>query len=82
MSAYYADIPQWCKTGGYVDLIIPQLYYGFQNENKPFEDICLKWLALERNENVAYVSDLLFINTAKKINTQAQAFRNGRKIPI
>ena len=34
-------------------LIIPQLYYGFQNENKPFEDICLKWLALERNENVS-----------------------------
>ena len=52
VSAYYADIPQWCKTGGYVDLIIPQLYYGFQNESKPFEDICLKWLRLERNENV------------------------------
>lgn len=53
VSAYYADIPQWCKTCGYVDLIIPQLYYGFQNENKPFEDICLKWLKLERNENVS-----------------------------
>ena len=52
VSNYYADIPKWCKTGGYVDLIIPQLYYGFQNESKPFEDICLKWLALERNENV------------------------------
>ncbi len=53
VSNYYADIPKWCKTGGYVDLIIPQLYYGFQNESKPFEDICLKWLALERNENVS-----------------------------
>lgn len=53
VSNYYADIPKWCKTGGYVDLIIPQLYYGFQNENKPFEDIYLKWLALERNENVS-----------------------------
>ena len=49
---YYADIPEWCKTGGYVDWIIPQLYYGFNNENKPFEEVCSKWLSLERSEKV------------------------------
>ena len=49
---YYADIPEWCETGGYADWIIPQLYYGFNNENKPFEEVCLKWLSLERSETV------------------------------
>lgn len=49
---YYADIPEWCKTGGYADWIIPQLYYGFDNESKPFEEICNRWLALERSDGV------------------------------
>lgn len=40
----YADIEHWLKNG-YVDWIIPQLYFGFEypDENFRFENILKKW---------------------------------------
>lgn len=39
----YADILTWLKEDGYVDYIMPQLYYGFQNETKPFVETLNSW---------------------------------------
>ena len=47
----YADVSLWCK-GGYCDMIIPQLYYGFENEKKPFEEVLDEWLSLSDFCNV------------------------------
>ncbi|MEG1614439.1 MAG: family 10 glycosylhydrolase [Oscillospiraceae bacterium] len=33
---HYADINEWVSNDGYIDYIMPQLYYGFQNETKNF----------------------------------------------
>ena len=44
-SELYADVSLWCK-GGFCDMIIPQLYYGFQNETKPFEAVLDEWQSL------------------------------------
>ena len=41
----YADVSLWCK-GGFCDVIIPQLYYGFRNETKPFEKVLDKWISI------------------------------------
>lgn len=39
----YADIKEWIKNPGYLDYIIPQLYYGFNNETKPFKSVANEW---------------------------------------
>ncbi len=48
-NTFYADVEKWCREEGFVDLIIPQIYYGFHNEEMPFEEVLKKWekLALE-----------------------------------
>ncbi len=51
-SVYYADVRLWMREKGYADIIIPQIYYGFEHEKMPFEAVAEKWLECERVENV------------------------------
>lgn len=38
-----ADVALWCSTSGYIDYIMPQLYYGFNNSALPFKSIAQEW---------------------------------------
>lgn len=48
----YADVYLWCREEGYCDMIIPQIYYGFENEKLPFERCLDDWSALCRGGKV------------------------------
>lgn len=39
----YADVKKWCTNSGYLDYIMPQIYFGFDNANQPFETCLAKW---------------------------------------
>lgn len=69
----YADVPLWCK-GGYCDMIIPQLYYGFENESKPFENVLSEWLRLTKNSSVKLVIGLALY----KVGEEDSFAGNGR----
>lgn len=43
---YYADVEKWLTTSGYVDYIIPQIYFGFNHDTMPFEKCLEDWLEL------------------------------------
>ena len=34
---YYVDIDTWVSQNGYVDYLMPQIYWGFTNEVAPFD---------------------------------------------
>ncbi len=58
----YADAHTWVKNG-YVDVIIPQLYFGFQypDESFKFENLIKRWKELSSiNENVGLFIGLGF----------------------
>ncbi len=57
-SFYYADVKLWLEEKGYADMIIPQLYYGFENESMPFEDTAEKWMNIKREDNIKLVFGL------------------------
>lgn len=42
----YADAKKWCENSGYVDYIIPQIYFGFENTTKPFCETLNSWAEL------------------------------------
>ncbi len=44
----YADVKKWCAQSGYIDYIMPQIYYGFKNSAEPFEQCVNTW------NNLAY----------------------------
>ena len=39
----YADIKTWVQKEGYIDYIMPQIYYGFFNGVKPFIETVNEW---------------------------------------
>jgi len=39
----YSDSKKWCSQYGYCDYIIPQIYYGFENESLSFEKALSDW---------------------------------------
>ena len=49
----YADVARWAREPGYVDVLLPQLYYGFENEKKPFESTALEWANLQYADGVS-----------------------------
>lgn len=57
-SAYYADVKLWMREKGYADIIIPQIYYGFEHEKMPFEKTAEKWLEIERARGVEILCGL------------------------
>lgn len=46
----YADVELWAKNEGYCDILVPQLYYGFNHSTMPFSELLSEWLALN-NDN-------------------------------
>ncbi len=58
----YADVTSWVKNG-YVDVIIPQLYFGFEypDDDYKFENLLIKWKEISAlNKNVGLVIGLGF----------------------
>lgn len=39
----YADVEKWCTQSGYLDYIMPQVYFGFKNAAQPFSDAVRQW---------------------------------------
>lgn len=56
----YADVKKWCSEEGYIDFIMPQIYYGFYNETKPFAKVLEEWESIVTNENVDFRVALAF----------------------
>lgn len=52
-SAHYADTARWGKEAGFVDYLMPQLYYGFENQTKPFAKMAEEWAGSVTNPKVS-----------------------------
>ena len=58
-NSQYSDVALWMSEGGYVDYVLPQLYWGYGyttasgSARYAFENISAEWAALERAPSVA-----------------------------
>ncbi|WP_124099152.1 family 10 glycosylhydrolase [Ruminococcus sp. Marseille-P6503] len=57
-SYMYADIKRWCSEEGYIDYIVPQIYFGYDNQIKPFEETAEEWSEIARQGNTKLVIGL------------------------
>lgn len=39
----YADVEKWCTHSGYLDYIMPQIYFGFKNKAQPYVKVLEHW---------------------------------------
>jgi uncharacterized lipoprotein YddW (UPF0748 family) len=68
INSYYADVKLWCSEEGYVDVIMPQLYYGFNNEKMPFEKVFNEWVSIKTADSVRLCIGLAFYKYSKEDN--------------
>jgi uncharacterized lipoprotein YddW (UPF0748 family) len=65
-STQYADVRLWGSTDGYCDYIVPQIYFGFNNETCPFAETLSAWESLVTNKNTSLIIGL----AAYKLGTE------------
>ncbi len=65
---YYADCELWLSRTGYADLIIPQIYFGFEHETLGFNSLLKKWSSLSRASGVKLACGIAAYKCATKDN--------------
>lgn len=71
----YADVEKWCKEDGYLDYIVPQIYYGFDNSTQPYSKCLSRWDAFASAGKKPLVVGL----SAYKIGTEDTWAGDGKK---
>lgn len=51
----YADVDTWLSTPGYLDYIMPQLYYGLQNGKYSFDVLYDQWSLLVKLDDIRVI---------------------------
>lgn len=52
---YYADVEKWCSGSGYIDYIMPQVYFGFLHGSCPFDKTVDAWGGIIKNPDVKLI---------------------------
>lgn len=72
----FADVKLWCSQRGYADWIIPQLYYGFENDTLPFDKALRQWQKLNKIGAVKMIYGI----GAYKVNDSDDEWKAGNGI--
>ena len=54
----YADVKTWCAGSGYIDYIMPQIYFGFKNSSQPYEKVLSDWQDMVSGTSVKLIPGL------------------------
>ena len=65
-NALGADVRLWGSKDGFCDWLIPQLYFGFCHETRPFETSARAWRNLCTNKNVRLLAGLAAYKVGKE----------------
>ena len=71
----YVDVKRWLSSDKYVDFIMPQLYYGFNNSSKPYIDTINEWKSLIKNKDIDFYIALAFYKVGE-IDNYAKEGKN------
>lgn len=54
----YADVRRWASQSGYMDYLVPQIYFGYRNPTQPYEQNLQSWCDMVTAPNVKLVVGL------------------------
>ena len=58
--SHYADVDTWCACPGYLDYIMPQVYFGFEHANWAFDKTCRIWQDIIKTDYVSLIVGMSF----------------------
>ena len=77
---YYVDIDTWVSQNGYVDYLMPQIYWGFTNEIAPFDKVTDEWATLMKDSSQNYILDFSF--TGWVVRSRDSQIKKSFKKPL
>ena len=80
-NALFADVELWLSTPGYADYIIPQVYFGFENQSLPFEKTAKRWASVS-DGRVGIIWGLAAYKCGLRIKTPGRGAPSGRRTVI
>lgn len=57
-TSYYADVKTWLSEDGYVDYIMPQIYFGMEHQNWSFSATYERWSEITTNPNIRFMAGM------------------------
>ncbi len=60
----YADIDTWLSTEGYLDYIMPQLYWGLEHSSGAFDKLYINWNNLIKIDSIRFIPGMTLSNAA------------------
>lgn len=66
--SYCADVKKWLNEEGFADFIIPQIYFGFENEAAPFENLVAEWEKAAENNGKLVLGMSAYKSGEKDLN--------------
>ncbi len=69
----FADVYRWCAEPGFVDYILPQVYFGFEHATAPFDKICDTWDSMVTTDYVTLLIGMTFGKALSKTDQWAGA---------
>ncbi len=64
----FADVKEWMSKNGYIDFIMPQIYYGFYNSTKGYYKVLKEWESLLKNDEIELLVALAFYKIGREDN--------------
>jgi len=77
----YADVKEWID-GGYIDFIIPQLYFGFEypDESFRFNNLLNEWKKLTKNSETGLIIGLANYKSVPELDADKEEWENNSDI--
>lgn len=72
---HFIDVKRWLSEEGFVDFIMPQIYFGFYHEIKPFYETLQEWNQLITSDHISLYPALAFY----KSGTEDVYAKSGRE---
>ena len=63
----YLDVKKILASKGYVDYIMPQIYFGFENQTRPFKETLDEWNNMIKDESIKIIPALAFYIFRKNV---------------
>ena len=67
----YADVYRWCREPGFVDYILPQIYFGFEHATAAFDMLSDKWNDVVHSDYVTLLIGMTFGKALAKYDKYA-----------
>lgn len=71
--SHYADVDTWCGNPGYIDYIMPQVYFGFEHASWAFDKTCKIWQDIIKTDYVSLIVGMSFGKALSGVDNYAGA---------